>query len=243
MDKHRNKNWTEHETILFLELLDPQYNKLFGKFSSKLTSQNKQAIWDDIANKLYPRCVDELKRKFTKLKSEQVKNYSAYKKKIMATGGGTPPTEPSPITMKVISLLGGDDNPRVMGIGADMDTSSLIQPIPTTPSSAVTPSSSVKKKMFETLSTQHVYEENANNGDSSVTIKRKRSPLEDQLMKQNEFEHLLRVSLLKEQISNEQLKSQLLKRKMNLMNRKCKRIVDLDDNNAIVFDSKSDVYE
>lgn len=196
----RNKNWTENETYLFLELIEPNYNKLFGKFSSSTTLQDKHQIWQEISTKLPSRSVDELKRKLSKLKSTHVKCYSDYKKQLNKTGGGPPPEEPSNITMKVLSLLGGENNPRISGLGTGMDSSDLTDlnesneetSSPFIPASK--PPTCIKRKL-DTI---------------EKAPPSKRSHVEEQILEHNEREHELRMQLLALQIENERKRGVLL---------------------------------
>jgi len=120
-DKPRKSNWTADNIHRLLDHVELHYEKLIGRFSSNLSAKEKKHLWETIARDFPDREVEEVKRKFFNMKAEKVRSFSAYKKRIAATGGGPPPNPPSPLTQRIIKII-GEENPKVNGISGGIDT-------------------------------------------------------------------------------------------------------------------------
>lgn len=86
IQRMRKKNWSEDEMNVLLDHMEEHYEKLVGKFSSKLSANDKKHTWKKIADDLHDRDVEEIKRKFFNIKSEKIRNYASWKKGVNATG-------------------------------------------------------------------------------------------------------------------------------------------------------------
>lgn len=122
MARFRKQNWSDADKHLLLDHIEDKYDKLFGKLSSKLTSKDKKDIWIEIAQSFSGRSPEDVRKKFIQLKSEKIREYSAYQRSIRGTGGGPPPASPDRFVQRIIGIV-GEDNPKVTGIDEGMDTS------------------------------------------------------------------------------------------------------------------------
>lgn len=118
----RKRNWTESEHHLLLDHMDEYYPKLFGKFSDALTAEEKKRIWKKISTNFPDRTINELRRKFTHMKSVSITSYGHLKKQIRGTGGGPPPKPTNSIMERILVIIGGDDNPKIAGVCGGVDT-------------------------------------------------------------------------------------------------------------------------
>lgn len=212
--RSRKQNWSEHETIILLEAIEPRYARLFGKFSAKLTAKDKNSLWENIAQELAPRSVDEIKRKFSKVKSEKLILYSKFKRNSQGTGGGPPPRDPSPVTMKIIALVGGEDNPKVLGLQSGMDTSAMVDVSSDDNENDDSDTDDQPSKRRKLI---HGHQSTADlfpNPKPAIDTSKRPVKLQEQLVQQNEKEHELRMRLLHIQIENEEKKRSLLSKKL-----------------------------
>ena len=176
---------------LLFDEMEINYSKLFGQFSSKVTKEDKKKIWMTIADSLN-RDVEDVRRKFTALKSEKLRQYSIYRRKMNGTGGGPPPRDLSPLTQRLLDVI-GENNPKVQGIGSQMDSSNL--------------------------STVEAVEEAIDSDDENRPPKAKRvkvnkeSKLESLLIQQSEERHKKEMELLDLKIQNAKLKNQILRQR------------------------------
>ncbi|XP_053570340.1 uncharacterized protein LOC128660488 isoform X2 [Bombina bombina] len=88
-ESKRNPAFTEQENEILAQKIEQYYEKLFGKFSDRTSSFEKDAIWQEIADSVSaldvrPRSVSKCKRRYSdlkiKVKAKMAKMNAEYKK-------------------------------------------------------------------------------------------------------------------------------------------------------------------
>lgn len=196
----RRKNWQESEVYVLLDLIEPYYERLHGKLNSATSNKDKNDIWMMIARELN-REMEDIKRKFVALKSEKLKKYSNYKRVTRGTGGGPPPRDPSPTTMRLVHMM-GDNNPKIQGIGTSMDTTQMGAAI----------SEAADEDNGCTSSEEEIRSPPVKKRATKSSTK---SNLEDLLIQQNKERHEKEMRLLDIKIENAELKQHLLRHQIS----------------------------
>lgn len=117
----RKENWNTKDVHHLLDLIETNYNDIVGAFSASLTQASKTRIWSDITESFPGRSVTDVKRKFFQLKSDKIRAYNAHLKIVKGTGGGPPPHPVSPLTQRIVKIV-GIENPKISGIPGGIDS-------------------------------------------------------------------------------------------------------------------------
>ena len=97
---------------------------LHGKFSGTVTSATKAKLWDELAKEVSAvsgivRTADDLKKKWTCLRSELKAKAAAVKRSVTTTGGGAGVDDLSGMEERVVHIIG---DVCVEGVVGGVDT-------------------------------------------------------------------------------------------------------------------------
>ena len=110
--KRRAFNFAYEEVEALVGAVEERKAALFGKFSSTLTSQSKEKMWEEVADIVsavggVQRTVDSVKKKWSAVSSEAKARGALVKRELAKTGGGR--TDVKPLTAmeeKVLAVMG-----------------------------------------------------------------------------------------------------------------------------------------
>ncbi|XP_046569820.1 t-SNARE domain-containing protein 1-like isoform X2 [Haliotis rubra] len=125
--KARKVNWTRNEMDCLVDEVEKHKSILFSSFSSVVTNSKKQQIWKDISNRVSAcgssiRSSEDVKKKWTTLKSDTRRKAGSLKKAIFQTGGGPSPSPLSDFEYKVVSLI---PSAQINGCTGGLDSEDL----------------------------------------------------------------------------------------------------------------------
>ena len=130
--KTRAKNFSKEELTSLVDLVLENKSKLFGSFSSKLTSSDKDAVWEELARTISRdhqtiRSKDDLYKRWCNL---LVKYKPIICDKLLAakkTGGGPAEAELTEFELKISSIKGNETFEGITG-GVDISMMSSDSP-------------------------------------------------------------------------------------------------------------------
>lgn len=129
--KRRKANFSDREISVLIDKVEDNYKILSAKFSDVITSQEKNKVWNDIAEAVnavstVQRTTDELKKKWEDLKTRTKKKASETKKEMGKTGGGEVEGD-SALTETELRIIGIIGETLVYGLKDGMDTAEIIE--------------------------------------------------------------------------------------------------------------------
>ena len=93
MAAKRKPNWSEGEKLLLVECYSTLKHTIRGKFSAKLSKDDKKGAWDELYEKFSSqnvhgkeRSMDEMKKKWDNLTMTAKRDYSTWKREMKKTG-------------------------------------------------------------------------------------------------------------------------------------------------------------
>ncbi len=117
--KKRSPNWSEEEKSALSRAYNQHAKVLTAKISSTVTATKKKQLWsqiaDEVSSVMYPRSVEEVKEKITKLKSVARGKAAEARKQQTETGGG-PYNSSLELSPQEEALLGGMPSASYEGI-------------------------------------------------------------------------------------------------------------------------------
>ncbi|XP_046573600.1 uncharacterized protein LOC124281690 [Haliotis rubra] len=127
---NRKPNWTSDECLSLVQLVESKKEIIRGKFSSRITSEEKKMTWMSITesiNASHPHVIrsnEEVEKKWYNLLSKSRQEIAAYRRGTTATGGG-PSTSPLSAVASTVESILGEANASISGLDNGIDTSML----------------------------------------------------------------------------------------------------------------------
>ena len=106
----REKRFSEEVSAL-IAAVQPVYSHLFGSLTNKLTSVEKEVMWQAITDSVscvraeVVRSKDKIKDKWIFLKSEAKSKYDEYKRAAEKTGGGEAPHDLAEKYLQIMNMV------------------------------------------------------------------------------------------------------------------------------------------
>ena len=121
----RKPNFSTAECALILQLSEENIEVIQEKFSSTITNKRKNAVWQDICEKVNAlgvakRSPIDIREKWRAMKNEARKEMTKEKNSLGKTGGGRPPAAPKATSQRIIELFG--DEPGFSGIDGGIES-------------------------------------------------------------------------------------------------------------------------
>ncbi|XP_035715953.1 uncharacterized protein LOC118439046 [Folsomia candida] len=130
-------NFSTKECEALVDTVGLHYDALFGRFSSTLTNNRKNELWDDVTEKVnavssvnIPRSVAEVKKKYQVLKSSVKKIETNNSNEMKKTGGGSAILQPqNTVGEKILALVPRVESSGIEG-GIDISKMSTVDTAP-----------------------------------------------------------------------------------------------------------------
>ena len=111
MDKKRQPNFSAEEMEVLVAEVERRSKVLFSKFSMGVSNVLKEKSWDEVAKAVsgvtgISRSKQEIKKKFTCLKSQTKAKVVGVKKEVFRTGGGVVNDSVSDMDGRIVGLIG-----------------------------------------------------------------------------------------------------------------------------------------
>ena len=124
MAKTRQTNFSQEESSIILTEFENEMEYLNSGFSNQVTNEGKKTRWDEIAKKVTAvgvalRTGDQCKAKWKSMKIEAKKAFQKQVKARNQTGGGPPPKDLKPSTLRIINLM--KDHASFKGVDGGLD--------------------------------------------------------------------------------------------------------------------------
>ena len=111
MTTTREKRFSEEEVSALIAAIQPVYSQLFASLTNKVTSNEKEAMWQSITDRVYSvradvvRTKEKIKEKWSYWKSEAKAKYNECKRKAERTGGGEAPNELADKYLQIMNMV------------------------------------------------------------------------------------------------------------------------------------------
>ncbi|WAR28224.1 hypothetical protein MAR_013928 [Mya arenaria] len=222
MKRDRQTNWSMDEESTLVDFCVNNYSFLYGGLGPTVTKQGRHTKWEELREEISAvgpgRTIDQLKKKWTDLKSAAKKNEIKRRHFAAGTGGGPAPQEPTDVEMKILSVIPEE---MVTGVAGGVDVfEDSCKPHAVKKYRPSEPSGSTFTANSSTHHDISISEEEVNGKEDSNTESRptppKRNDIAHQMLeeqkKQNEFLAMINFNLA-ELVSLKRTEVQILSEK------------------------------
>ncbi|XP_041843329.1 nuclear apoptosis-inducing factor 1-like [Melanotaenia boesemani] len=110
-EKTGKRNFTETEVEVLVGEVEARKNILFGGLGSGISNKRKTEEWQHVVAAVNSvgvteRSVPDIKKKWSDLKVEAKRRMARHRQGMCATGGGPATPNPTPLELKIASILG-----------------------------------------------------------------------------------------------------------------------------------------